>query len=286
MQVQENKIEMNPLWVVIFFWFFPERTLAVILFSIYIMGYLPWGALTWYTHALLIGVYCVVRLPESSWFRSLALWRLYKRLYFNMKYVGVMDKKKGEQVMYCMCPHGVVAETAIMSMVLDNRFVNAVPAGASNLFYIPIVKDFAHLAGLIPVTEVAILGAFRAKRDVILIPSGIRETMHRPRRIDTNRAGFARVAVRANVSVIPVYVEGADAMYTVVCPSWLHSFRKWMMKSRLRYAFPVLSFGAFLGFWPRAVPLTIHFGEPIPPTTVNDVRKAYYDFVHTFENKK
>jgi 1-acyl-sn-glycerol-3-phosphate acyltransferase len=107
--------------------------------------------------------------------------------------------------------------------------------------------------GTIEATEEAALAALRGGESVLLFPGGARE-LYGPRdAIDwRGRRGFARLAARAGVPVVPFAIGGADAQ---------HPGR--------------LAVGGLGSIWlppvPLPVPLDYWFGAPMPPPGAEDV---------------
>lgn len=51
--------------------------------------------------------------------------------------------------MYAIAPHGTYGENIHLAFVLTETFADVVPVGASIMTWLPIVKDFCSLCGMI-----------------------------------------------------------------------------------------------------------------------------------------
>jgi 1-acyl-sn-glycerol-3-phosphate acyltransferase len=106
--------------------------------------------------------------------------------------------------------------------------------------------------GTIEATEEAALAALGGGESVLIFPGGGRELYGPPDRVDwKGRRGFARIAARAGVDVVPLAIAGADQPHPL----------------RL----PVGKAGSlWLPLVPLPVPLDFWFGAPLGPPAGDD----------------
>jgi 1-acyl-sn-glycerol-3-phosphate acyltransferase len=117
----------------------------------------------------------------------------------------------------------------------------------TSLHKTPLIAWMRENVNAIPATEEAALAALRDGHSVLVFPGGSRE-LFGPRdqvRWGSHR-GFARIAARAGVPVVPFAIAGADRQ---------HPWRLRVGKSNTLWL-PLLPLPVRMDFW---------FGEPIPP---------------------
>lgn len=92
---------------------------------------------------------------------------------------------------------------------------------------------------------------------LVISPGGTREAQFATKRYETlwnNRSGFARVAIEANVSIIPIFTKNIRQVY--ILPEMLQNFLRPLYE---KIRIPVVP---FIGGFP--VKLTTFIGKPIP----------------------
>ena len=157
--------------------------------------------------------------------------------------------------------------------------------GERNLWRIPGVARFLTSVGAVPGTRDRAVALLERGQLVGVYPGGIDDSWKpasEAYRLQWgNRAGFARIALRAGVPILPIVGEGIDDLLTIV------TRERWVGRRLLgsaRYDLP-WAVGAFgLPFVPRRIPLVFHVLEPInatgdpdDPEDIERVRAATYD---------
>lgn len=146
--------------------------------------------------------------------------------------------------------------------------------GDRNLWRIPVVKQFLTTFGAIagkPDDAVALL---EAGEIVIVYPGGVDDSFKLSNQAYTlqwqKRAGFARVAMRARVPIIPVAATGVDELYQI---DRRESIFGRLFAGSSRYDVPIPT-----SFRPRRVPLEYYLLDPIDtagdPTNESDVERV------------
>lgn len=150
-----------------------------------------------------------------------------------------------------------------------------VALGDDLLFAVPGLDRLVWSLGIRPASHVHGHDLLRQGRLVGIAPGGMREAL----RPSTERyavrwgkrLGFARLAVRAGVPVIPVACRAADDLYTVYDnPLTALAYRE------LRVPLPLVR-GWGPTMLPRPVQLTHHVGAPILPASVPPTTPAAVD---------
>jgi 1-acyl-sn-glycerol-3-phosphate acyltransferase len=241
-------------------------------------------------NAALVGLYFMVQLPRSARFCHWDGWRYMRERHFSLRVFEAGDLQqrdqktwipphsrsrdgKESQVLYAVCPHGVYGEVVMFYMVLNKLYDGVTVVATSLLFWIPIVREFACLGGAVPATSAAISSLLNHGRSIVMLPEGIRGVLHRGNSVGLLRGiegeceprkGFIRLALTSarhrEMSIVPVYCRGADALYSV-CNVWPWFQR--LMLSRYLYPWPVVALGWYGSFWPKARPVDVCFGAPI-----------------------
>lgn len=156
-------------------------------------------------------------------------------------------------------------------------------------FQVPGLRDFVRRCGTIPARSTQAEAALRAGRRVFVYPGGDREVVRPSRDRDAidfgPRTGFARLALRTGVPVVPVVAAGAHDVWWVLSRG--ERIARWtgLDRSRLRLkVFPlVLSFpwgltSGLLPFVPWPSRILLEVGAPIrlegDPEDPADVARA------------
>lgn len=138
---------------------------------------------------------------------------------------------------------------------------NVVPRflGERNLWRIPIVKQFLTSVGAIPGKPDDAVALLEAGELVAVYPGGVDDSFKLSSQAYTlqwkNRAGFARVAMRAKVPIIPVAATGVDELYQI---DEREPFIGRAFGGSSRYDLPLPK-----SLSPRRVPLDYYLLEPI-----------------------
>lgn len=294
-----NGILSLTMTFLIIFCKFPPYTFQI---PILVMQYLkiPSGFITlisYLTNFLLVGLYYMYRLPESPEFKFWSGWNYMREKHFSIKTTGV-QVYENQQVIYAVAPHGCYGESVMFYFTLHALYKNVVTISTSLLFWIPIVREFACLGGAVPANTADIAHQLDSGKSIVMLPEGIRGVIHLddplavikgiPGECDP-REGFIKCAVTSkkhkDIQIVPVFAKNANKLYYVVS----HPALMWLQKKFLKqwyYPWPVINFGWYGTFWPKAVPITIHFGKPISLIKkngggdireVSDIHKEYCD---------
>ncbi len=236
------------------------------------------------TAALMLYLAWVPR--ESKMFRSLALWRRWLHEgYFRFKTVPATHPPDGDtpRVIYAVYPHGVYSIGTIVYFALSAAHLHVKCAATSVLFVVPFIKELAGLAGALPANAGDITRTLRGGHSIAMCPGGIRELPGLdPARVAegggvVRRDGFIRIALAEGVSIVPVWSQGENDLYSVwiPMPALQRALLRWIY-----YPWPVVSWGhAWFPFWPRSRPVTLVFGDAIEMRsgdTVESVRERFY----------
>lgn len=290
------------LWPVVFGYF--AWLHAVELAAVSVTAHLPSGfvaLLQWTPNVLVLVPYYMFRLPASSAFRTWDGWRWVRSEWFSMR-IFVPHKDNGwreviapaptlplawqpphahRQVLYAVAPHSVYAESVTFTMVLNELFLGVTAFSTSLLFWLPVARELASLAGALPATSHNISQTLNAGRSVIITPEGLRgaldlpSTASQPMQLLRSRKGFVRLALTCDcwrtLCIVPVYHAGADRLYDVWIPwPWLQG----KLLASFYYPWPILHLGWWGTFWPKRRPLRCYYGAPIPLATSTAVVRA------------
>jgi len=152
------------------------------------------------------------------------------------------------------------------------------------LWAIPVFRQLIAAIGALPGEPLAAQVLLRRGELVVVYPGGVDDSLkHKDERYQLKwktRKGFAKVAMQAQVPIIPVVGLGIDDMYSVVGHEHLLGRR---IFGSARYDLPI-AFGAFGTLLPRRAPQTYVVlppidtqGDPASATDVERVRTATYD---------
>lgn len=154
----------------------------------------------------------------------------------------------------------------------DRRFAGhekAVYGGASVLFRIPLLREALLALGVREARAAVLDAALAGGASVVLSTGGVWEQTHtdcaREQLITTPRLGFARLALRHGVPIVPSYAFGENQLYGTV--DAFPALRRWLARRwRVGICFCV-------GKWwcpilPRRTTHVVAVGRPIPTASV------------------
>ncbi|HEX4354040.1 MAG TPA: lysophospholipid acyltransferase family protein [Polyangiales bacterium] len=156
------------------------------------------------------------------------------------------------------------------------------------LWEIPGLHQFITAIGALPGEPIAAVELLRRGELVVVYPGGVDDSLkltgQRYQLQWKSRAGFARVALRAQAPIIPVVGLGIDEMYAV--PAREHLLGRRIFGST-RYDLPFF-FGRFGTVLPRpveqtyiALPPITALGDPNSPDDVERTRFATYEAIES-----
>ena len=276
---------------------------ALVTFDLFLVS---WLHITFATHWIItviaLVIYYLVQLPESTRFKHWDGWRWVRAHWFHTRiYVPsaaggwsvVRDIERDwepphrrGQVIYAVAPHSVYAENVTITMVLNALFEGVAAVSTSLLFWLPVAREFASLAGAHPATSHAISELLDKGRSIIITPEGMRGALHLNevrgwRELLRQRKGFVRLALTCKswrtLCIIPVYHGGAERLYDVWIP-W-----RWMqgkLLNKFYYPWPILHLGWYGTCLPKQRQLCCYYGTPIPLSTDNGRTVRGVDEVH------
>jgi len=159
--------------------------------------------------------------------------------------------------------------------------------GERNLWRIPIVRNLLDAVGAVPGAPETAVELLRAGELVGVYPGGIDDswkltTTDKYRLQWGSRSGFARVAMRARVPIVPIAALGIDEMYDVVAREKIVG--RTILGSP-RYDLPIV-LGAFGTLIPKRVPQRYLVQEPVDTSgdpddasAVERVRSATFEAI-------
>jgi 1-acyl-sn-glycerol-3-phosphate acyltransferase len=173
----------------------------------------------------------------------------------------------------------VLAALIIRDLGRNPRFL-----GDRNLWKIPVFGRAITAIGALPGEPTSAETLLRRGELVLVYPGGVDDSLKRDEQryqlLWKNRAGFARVAIRAQVPVVPVVGLGIDEMYSVLARE------PWVGRRLLgseRYDLPI-ALGAYGTILPRRVTQRYIVMPPIEtrgltdcPADVEKVRAQTYE---------
>ena len=228
---------------------------------------------------------------------------------------------------YCfgVHPHGVYATSLMFGFALEPRMQRRHDVrvfGTSLLFRIPLIKEMIGWGGTIQANRENVLFEMQAGHSVALAPGGLAEVpglvpewIGHPKNVHNTSyppdseyyrnwrirgvvhgRGFLRYARQAHnddkqhpLSVVPVWVEGEEALYDVWIP--FPRIQRWLLSTWLRYPGLIFTRGRpWAWFWPKAnSPLRIWIGLPMDVShakcsTLRDAEDAFYHALDGLRN--
>lgn len=228
--------------------------------------------------------------PSRPWpaFRSsLGLWEHFMR-YWNVRVVGdaaSLSNSSGP-FLFGVCPHGIVPYSlGLMAFGrLSDFWKNPRIVIASVVKWIPLFAQVLLWGGAVEAVDSSMSAALAAGESLAVTPGGIAEMFVAGSRgsgeqaVLASRKGFVRLAIAHGATLVPVYVFGANHLFSrISLPDAITSLSR-----RLR-----ASLMLFYGRWglpiPFARPLTYAVGRAIlmqKPIAGAPVNEDEVDFVH------
>lgn len=163
--------------------------------------------------------------------------------------------------------HGLMGIDSFALYPLLWQHTGRLPRGLGDraLFRVPAVGRAFHRLGAVEGRRDTAVDLLRSGELCLVYPGGSVESFKAPdqryRLFWQGRTGYARVAMRAQVPVVPITAAGIDHAYRYL---WRERFvmRTLFGHGKARYDFPI-SLG--LGLLPLPVKFTFQVGEPIAP---------------------
>ncbi|HSQ66872.1 MAG TPA: lysophospholipid acyltransferase family protein [Polyangiaceae bacterium] len=225
-----------------------------------------------------------LRFPESAVGRTV-IDRVIR--YFDARMVGHehVPREGGALV---VLNHGLFGFDAFVlgALLWQHTRRHAVWLADGQLWKTPGLAATLDWVGAIPGTREEAVERLRAGNLVVVYPGGIFDSYKlwrdRHRLKWHGRAGFARVALRASVPIVPVAACGVDDMYRVVARE--PGLGKLLFGDE-RYNFPI-ALGRFGTPLPRPARVTMHAFQPVLPSgppddeaEVERVRRLVHDAI-------
>ena len=174
------------------------------------------------------------------------------------------------QFVFAVFPHGCGAEYRIvMDGVMQNIMPNIIAKNnlrtlaASVLFYIPIIRELSLWTSCINASRGTAENALDNGRSLVVLPGGeieqIMTEFGKEKVYLSKRKGFIKLAMRKDVSVVPMYVFGCSDYF--VTSNFLFGLRYKLVKS-LGVCIPIC-FGLLGSMCPLPKTTTIVTGKPL-----------------------
>lgn len=163
------------------------------------------------------------RYPRPPWVQWLILspLRPFFRVWFRPRAHGLENVPKDRPVVFvAKHPKGFLyLETILLGFVVywvkrDRPLIRPMEQRNTSIHRTPILGFVRRNVNTVPATEEAGLATLAAGESVLIFPGGARELYGPPDRLDwSGRRGFARIAAKARVPVVPVAIVGADRQH-------------------------------------------------------------------------
>ncbi|XP_076024354.1 2-acylglycerol O-acyltransferase 3b [Genypterus blacodes] len=207
-------------------------------------------------------------------------WKVWDHVrdYFPVKLVKTAELDPNKNYIFGCHPHGIISAGAFCCFATEScGFTEAFPgllvwlATLAGLFKIPLYRDYAMSAGLLPVSKPSlchILSKSGKGNAVVIVIGGAAESLASCPGVNTvfvkHRKGFARVALEYGADLVPVYSFGETELFRQVIFSEGSIVRRLqdLFKKFMGFA-PCLFVGERLAFLPSRTPVTTVVGSPI-----------------------
>lgn len=192
--------------------------------------------------------------------------RPFLRFWFRPRVNGLENVPKDRPVIF-VSKHPrsfLYLETILLGFIVywvkrDRPLIRPMEQRDTSIHRTPILGWIRRNVNTVPATEEAGLATLAAGESLLIFPGGGRELYGPPDRLDWNgRRGFARIAARARVPIVPVAIVGADRQHPWRIP----------LGGRRSLWFPP---------FPLPVRLDYAFGAPLAPPSPDDA-DAVADF--------
>lgn len=226
--------------------------------------------------------------PWPAFRSSPSLWEHYMR-YWNVRVVGnaaSLYNSNGPFV-FGVSPHGIVPYSLGLMAYgrLSSVFNTPRIVIASVVKWIPLFAQVLQWGGAVEAVDRAMSTALAAGESIAVTPGGIAEMFvagtndSGEQAVLASRKGFIRVAISHGATLVPVYVFGANHLFSrISLPDAVSSFSR-----RIRASL-MLFYGRFGLPVPFARPLTYAIGRAIllqkPTVAGAHVNEDEVDFVH------
>lgn len=236
---------------------------------------------------LFLFIYSYIIPRESKSFRSLDIWN-YFRKEITIHGPGkdlLLKSSKDQQYIFAVHKHGLYSTSVISYFALNNRMLHVKPVGTSALFWFPLVKECAGLAGCIPANGDDMIAELRRGSSLALAPGGIREIPGMDHRDFVERDGFIKIACQEQVAVVPIYVDGEEQTYNVTI--FFPKLAKWLLE-KVYYPFGcVFAWGnPWLPFWPKTLKLRLIVGKSILVMDPKVMKEMFYSSLRELKSIK
>ncbi len=209
--------------------------------------------------------------------------------YFDASFVG-HERVPRDGGALLVANHGIFGFDAFILGALLWRHTHRLATWLAdrNLWKTPGLAATLDWVNAIPGTPDDAVERLRAGDLVIVYPGGIFDSYKHARDRHKlkwrNRAGFARVALRARTPVVPIAACGVDDMYRVLARD---PFVGRVLFGDRRYNLPI-AFGRYGTLVPRAAKVTVHAlapifpdGDPNHPDDVERLRAYVHDSIQS-----
>lgn len=203
-------------------------------------------------------------------------------------------------VLYVAHPHGLYGLSWFIHIALgitDWPSERPVLAVHSIFFKLPLIRELFQRHGCIEATEEAILETLKKGTSVVLLVGGIEELYHTDpytiQLILKKRKGYARIAKKANVPLVPLLTVGESELFPVT-DSWIWGFVQSFLYKTFHIALPLprwsslWSWGSLM-YGPLNKPIQTYILPVIQDTSrksQRDIREEYMNVLTSFAHDK
>jgi len=198
-----------------------------------------------------------------------------KSIYFPAETVIECDFKKDRNYLVCYHPHslyGIMYNMYTSKLHHEQGFLPLF-TGADVVFKIPILRRMLVAWGNTPVSSQALLKNLKLgypHNILTLMPGGISEMFYgleKEQIILKKRKGFARIALKSGVDLVPAYAFGANRAWTRY---FGHESLAFKLSNKLRMSLVVWTgrWGIPFGCIPHKQPMVIALGPAIEVTKI------------------
>ncbi|XP_060768515.1 2-acylglycerol O-acyltransferase 3b [Neoarius graeffei] len=224
-------------------------------------------------------------------------WRVWKHLkdYFPVKLVKTAELSSSKNYILGCHPHGIMSIGAVSCFTTKaGGFEQVFPGMRSSvailagLFRLPIFREYAMLAGLLPVSKESLeymLSRTGVGNAVVIIIGGAEESLASSPGVNTlvikQRKGFVRLALENGADLVPVYSFGENELFPQVLLSEGSIGRRLqaLFKQVMGFA-PCLFTGGRWLLLPHRRPITTVVGSPISVPHVCNPSAQQVDHYH------